>query len=55
MQYLPTLKESIIPSFTDKDIKVQYAAFDTMYNIIKICKEAFLMNEGLFKGFFDAI
>lgn len=26
-----------------------------MYNIIKICREAFLMNEGLFKSFFDAI
>lgn len=26
-----------------------------MYNVIKICKEAFLMHESLFRHFFDAI
>ncbi|CDW85005.1 vac14p [Stylonychia lemnae] len=55
MNYLPMLKESLLKSFRDKDAKVQNAGFDTLFNIIKICKEAFLFDEPLFKEFFDAI
>ena len=35
----------VLNSFKDKDVKVQQAACDAMFNIIKICKEAILKDK----------
>lgn len=41
-KYLPDLLNPVLKGFKDKEYKVQLAACDAMFNIIKICKEAFL-------------
>ena len=46
---LEKLLYPVIKSFNDKDIKVQLAACDVMYNIVKTCKEAILR----YKHFLD--
>ena len=44
----------VIKSFHDKDQKVQLAACDAMFNIVKICKEAILRYRN-FLQIFDKI
>lgn len=45
----------MIQSFKDKDVKVQQAACDAMFNIIKICKEAILQDKQFFEIFDEII
>ena len=47
--FLDKILPSVIRSFNDKDQKVQLAACDSMYNILKTCKDAILR----YKGFLD--
>ena len=49
MEHLDKILPPITRSFGDKDIKVQQAACDAMFNILKICKEAILR----YKKFLD--
>jgi len=42
VEHLDKLLPPVIKSFHDKDQKVQLAACDAMFNIVKICKEAIL-------------
>jgi hypothetical protein len=47
--FLDKILPSVIRSFSDKDQKVQLAACDAMYNILKTCKEGILR----YKDFLD--
>jgi hypothetical protein len=40
--YFDLILPSITKSFVDKEVKVQQAACDAMFNIIKSCKESIL-------------
>jgi Vacuolar 14 Fab1-binding region len=45
----------VLRSFKDKDIKVQQAACDALFNIIKIVKEAILKDRATFLRIFDSV
>jgi hypothetical protein len=45
----------VIKGFADRDPKVQLAACDSMFNIIKICKEAILQSKDFLKVFDEVI
>eukprot|EP00347_Sterkiella_histriomuscorum_P018081 403346861 len=55
MEILDKILASILKSFKDKDQKVQAAGYDLLYNIIKICKEAIVFDDMIFKAIFDAV
>jgi vacuole morphology and inheritance protein 14 len=50
------LTNPVIKSFSDEDAKVRYTACETMFNILKICREAILahLNE-IFEGLIRVI
>ena len=54
-QYLPLLVDPVIEAFRDREQKVQQAACDALFNIIKIVKEAILDRQEIFKKIFDGI
>lgn len=45
----------VFNGFADRDPKVQLAACDAMFNIIKICKEAILQSKDFLKVFDEVI
>ena len=49
VEFLDKLLPPVIKSFDDKDQKVQMAACDAMFNIVKTCKDAILR----YKQFLD--
>ncbi len=45
----------MLKCFKDKDFRVQQAACDALFNIIKIVREAILDNKEIFKSIFDSV
>jgi vacuole morphology and inheritance protein 14 len=53
--YLRQLLDPVLRCFQDKDMKVQQAACDALFNIIKIVKEAILRDKATFLKIFDSV
>lgn len=54
-QYLQQLIDPVMGAFKDNDTRVQQAACDALFNIIKIVREAILDKQEIFKKIFDGI
>lgn len=53
--YKSELLRPVIASFKDPDVKIQQAACDAMFNIIKVCKDAILQDKLFFEIFEEII
>ena len=52
---MPALLTPVLEGFQDKDRKVQLAACDAMFNMIKICKEAILQCSQFLRVFDEVV
>ena len=54
-KHLTILLKPVLKSFNDKDSKVQLAACDAVFNIIKVCKETILQEQEFLKIFDEVL